>query len=990
MEGRPILRIRGGVAVVCTLVLLVFAGQAMASGITNSGDDLRTGWYPGETAITPELVKSGTFGQEWSTKVEGQVYAQPLLANGTLFVATERNWIYGLDPATGSAKWGKALEHSTPWNPVDIGCADLTPSIGATATPVIDPATGVAYMTHKSYASGGSGEARWWMDAIDVASGAEKPGFPVELGGEAQNAPGQKFLAANELQRPGLLLMEGVVYAGFGSHCDVDPYQGWVFGVSTGGTVRARWTTEPGTNGGGIWQSGAGLTSDRPGSILLSTGNGYLPEGHILGSKPPENLGQSIVRLQVQSNGSLKATDFFAPYDANALNEWDADFGSGGVTGLPSEYFGTKTTPNLAVAVGKDGYVYVLNRDELGGFGEGTGGEDKVVQRLGPYGGVWSRPGVWPGEGGWVYIPTASSGNTAGGSAGNLRVYRYGLSGKGTPLLSLAGTSSEAFGFSSGAPVITSNGTASGSALVWVIWSPNGSGVGAQLRAYAPVPVKEEPALLWSAPVGTSSKFATPGVGLGRMYVGTRDEHVVGFGSPVTPALSGSPTEFPPTVVGSESAAKTMTLTANEKVTINSTESIKTTSPQFKIGTISASFPLTLTPGQKLTIPITFAPKGTGPQGANLTVTTSTGKTVPFSLFGTGQAAGPKLEASPTVLTLGGTTVGSSLFGTATFKNVGAATLTITNGFVPAPPFYVEEALPPKMEPNQEVAVPMRFTPTANGNFEGTLTVESTGGTATVHLTGTAAPPGFLQVSPPLNFGKVPIGGEAIRSFSITNTGGLPVKINISKPPIASEFRAITALPEGESTIAPAQTVTETVAMRPSVVGAASDVWRIHGEDASGLHEVLFSGEGVPPTPAGLISNLPGQGVLSLQGAGPLATLAGSALTASRSGFVTLRVRCPADETSCIGTVALRVSIATGSPGHIRHVLILLAHGPFKVAGGKLVTVRLQLSARGRALLTRLHRLRVRATIAAHDVAGRHHTSTFTVTIRPVPARSSH
>ena len=367
------MRTRGCVTLVCLLALLAFAGQARASGITNSSEDLRTGWYPNEGSITPGLVTGGTFGKEWEAHVQGQVYAQPLLDGSTLLVATEKNKVYGLDPATGHEQWSTTLPHSTPWNPGDIGCADLTPGIGVTGTPVIDPETGIAYMTHKTYASGSSGPASWWMDAINMSTHAEQPGFPVELGGEAQNLPGLNFDATDELQRPGLLLMEGVVYAGFGSDCDHDPYQGWVFGVSESGPVKARWATTE--DGGGIWQSGAGLTSDGAGRILLATGNGFDLEPPIPGSTPVEGtFGQSVVRLQVQGNGTLKAADFFTPYNANSLNTWDADFGSGGVTGLPSPYFGTTGAggiPHLAVIVGKDGYVYLLNRDNLGGYGLG-------------------------------------------------------------------------------------------------------------------------------------------------------------------------------------------------------------------------------------------------------------------------------------------------------------------------------------------------------------------------------------------------------------------------------------------------------------------------------------------------------------------------------------------------------------------------------------------------------------------------------------------
>ena len=130
-------------SVVFVSLMLGGGGQAFASEaeITNSGENLRTGWYPEESSITPQLVSGGTFGQLWSTPVEGQVYAQPLLADGTLLVATENNEVYGLNPTTGALKWSKPLSLGEPWNPAEIGCGDLAPSIGVTATPVIDPAT---------------------------------------------------------------------------------------------------------------------------------------------------------------------------------------------------------------------------------------------------------------------------------------------------------------------------------------------------------------------------------------------------------------------------------------------------------------------------------------------------------------------------------------------------------------------------------------------------------------------------------------------------------------------------------------------------------------------------------------------------------------------------------------------------------------------------------------------------------------------------------
>jgi hypothetical protein len=872
-ERKRIRMTRGRVvSALCTLVVLACAttGVAHAAGVTNAGDDLRTGWYPDQSSLTPQLVSGGTFGQLWSTVVDGQVYGQPLLANGTLLAVTENNKVYGLNPATGAAKWAAPLNLGTPWKAADIGCGDLTPNVGVTATPVIDAATNTAYMTHKTYASGTSGPAAYYMDAIDLATGMQKAGFPVRLSGTAQNASGQTFNATNELQRPGLLLLDGVVYAAFAGHCDITPYQGWVFGVSTAGVVKARWVANQTGNGAGIWQSGAGIASDGPGNMLLSTGNGGAPNSAILGSTPPANLGESVVRLKVQADGTLRATDFFAPFDAFSLDSWDADFASGGVTGLPAPTFGTAALPHLAVAVGKQGYVYLLNRDDLGGSRQGPSGSDRVVQRIGPYGGVWSRPGVWPGDGGYVYIPTASGGTTAAGSSGNLRVYKYGLDGAGKPALSLQATSTDAFGFSSSAPVITSDGATSGSALVWVVWTPGGSGVGAQLRAYDPVPVSGAPKLRWSAPIGTSAKFNPPGVGAGRVFVGTRDGHVLGFGSPVTPVLTGPATAFPTTTVGSTSQ-QTVTLTATDAITLSS---LRSGNAQFAIGTPSKSLPATLAAGQTIDVPVTFAPTQTGPVGGTLTATTSSGRTADFALSGTGQAAAAQLEVTPPLVSFGGTAVGGHLSGSATFKNVGSAPLTINAVRLPSAPFGASgaPAVGSTIAPGASVTVTVTFDPTQAGTFEDAIGLDTTGGNDEVGLSGSAGSAGTLAIRSETNdYGTVVVGQRAARTFTVSNTGGVPVTITKSKPPTGGAFAATTTLAEG-TTIAPGQTLTESVTFAPNGPGTLSGTWSINGDDSTGLHQVTFSGAGSVPAPAAPAWSLngaatfPSAGVLKLTG----------------------------------------------------------------------------------------------------------------------------
>lgn len=518
-------------------IALALASAAHAAQVGRDADLLRTGWYRDQPGISPQAISSGSFGQLFSTGVTGAVYGQPLVFGNTLLVATQANWIYGLDPISGAIQWSRSV--GTPWNSLDtLACSDIVPVVGVTATPVIDDVTGIAYFTSKTYQSGTSGPAIWTMHAVAVATGAEQPGFPVTIQGTADNNPDQTFSPSTQNQRPGLLLLNGVVYAAFGSVCDITPFQGWVIGVSTAGSITTRWVDLSGSNtsGAGIWMAGSALVSDGPGQILFSTGNGMgvgTPTVPSPGHSPPADLGESIVRLSVQVDGSLLPSDFFTPSNASVnYDAADIDVGSGGVVGLPYPWFGTVTYPNLFVEVGKPGILYLLAGNSLGGYQQGAGGGDQVVQEIGPDGGVWSKPAVWGGDGGWVYVPTADTTLSAEPSVGYLRAYHAGVDGLGVPTLALAGSAADFFGVSSSAPIVTSDGTRSGSALLWIIWNPDGSGVGAQLRAYDVVPVNGTLHLRFSADVGQGSKFNPPGVAGNRLYVGTRDGHVIGFGLP--------------------------------------------------------------------------------------------------------------------------------------------------------------------------------------------------------------------------------------------------------------------------------------------------------------------------------------------------------------------------------------------------------------------------------------------------------------------------
>jgi hypothetical protein len=548
---------------------LGFPCSAPAGSPVAGNDPLRSGWYPDQPGLNPSAGGQCAFGELWASQVDGQVYAAPLVEpdvgpNGTLLVATETNNIYGFDAVTGQQLWTRNLGPA--WNPADLdpNCLDLVPSVGITSTPAIDSATNTAYLVRKTYANGTSGPPAHYAHAIDLTNGAEKPNFPVLLEGAADNDPTATFDPTRQLQRPGLLLMNGVVYAAFGGHCDIPPYRGWVMGISTQGTARvggpitARWTDEAlvppsppqvGRPGGGIWQAGGRLVSDKPGEIVLASGNGDIPPAPTPGATPSNKLGEAAIRLQVLATGALQAKDFWTPCNAQDLSDRDADLGSGAPLVLPDS-FGTAAVPHLLVVVGKDPPIYLLNRDDFGGFqqgpagscpdGSGNPGDDIATQASPPPNspGVWASPAMWPGDGGLFYI--ASPSFPQFGLAGKLNAWRVVDNG-GQPILSLAGQSSDNFGFGSSSAIITSDGTASGSGMMWIIFLPDSSGVGAELRAYDASPSGGLLTLRGSWPIGTGNKFTTPTVRAGRMYVGARDGNVRAFG-----VTNQSASEAPP------------------------------------------------------------------------------------------------------------------------------------------------------------------------------------------------------------------------------------------------------------------------------------------------------------------------------------------------------------------------------------------------------------------------------------------------------------
>ena len=811
-----------------------------AARLTSTSDNLRTGWYSNQAALDPVIVGGPTFGRLWQTTLPltaGEaVFAQPLIEGSTVFIVTEANNLYALDAQTGAVKASRAL--GTAFRATDIGCGDLVPTIGVTGTPVIDDATGTAYFFSKSYLGDPNitdpSNVGWFVHAVDVNTLVERPGFPVVVTGTASNDATVSFDAFVEHQRTALLLLNGVVYAGFGSHCDAGGWRGWVVGVGTDGAVKTLFSTMVGSDwGGGIWGSGGGLVSDGAGRIFVTTGNGsnvdVTPR-----ATPNWQLSESAVRLQVQSDGSLLPTDFFAPYNRVMLDQNDDDFGAGGPVGLPSQYFGTAANPNLLIAGGKGGTIYVIDRDHMGGFMQGGGGGDAVLSTTTTLAGLWSRVAVWPGDGGYVYVVPAST---------SMQALKYGLSSTGAPTFSPAGVTSARFGYTSGSPIVTSDGANPGTAIVWANNSTAAFGTGT-LQGYSAVPdATGTLKLLYEDTYGPAAKFSVPGVGDGRLYVGSADGHVLAYGAPINAALTVPPQAFGQVVVGATETLNVV-LTAQQAVTVTS---LATSSAAFAVGKPSVTLPASLAAGASLTVPVTFAPTAAQLFAASLTVGTSAG-VVAGSLRGTGQTAGPALQISPTVASFGGVARGTSNTLNVTLTNVGAQALAWSGFTQPVTPFSLSglPALGQTLASGASLTIALTYAPTVNGTFNSSFTVQSTGGNVTVMTSGSAGDPPALSISPEtLAFPIGATGQVQTMGFTVTNTGGSPLTITKSKPPSLGIFTAQTPLDEG--TVIPAgQSRFEIVAFSSPTVGTFSDQWIITADDGSGVQTLSFTGTTVP------------------------------------------------------------------------------------------------------------------------------------------------
>jgi len=378
--------------VAATVLVFLTAATAQVNVLTHRYDSARDGQNVSETLLTPANVNQTQFGSIFSFNVDGWVAAQPLYMQGltvggggvhnVLFVATLHDSVYALDAdnLNGSAPlWQTSfIDRSAGVTTVPIaeqGCPFVTlfTEVGVLGTPVIDPTTNTMYVVAKTKeVSGSVTNYVFRLHALDVATGLEKFGGPVVMNPTFQGPNGQITLNNQmNMQRPALLLSNGTVYVSFGSNgCDRNAH-GWVVAMDATSLQQiAVFNSTPGQSfGGSVWNGDEGPAADSSGNVFLSTANGFFTA-----TTGGQDYGDSVLKLNLLG-GNLSVADYFTPFDQSNMNTNDLDLGSGAVALLPDQ---TGPNPHLAAAIGKSGTLYLLNRDNMGGYN--PNGDTQIVQ----------------------------------------------------------------------------------------------------------------------------------------------------------------------------------------------------------------------------------------------------------------------------------------------------------------------------------------------------------------------------------------------------------------------------------------------------------------------------------------------------------------------------------------------------------------------------------------------------------------------------------
>lgn len=500
---------------------------------TYHNDNSRSGLNSQETVLTTSNVNTATFGQLFTYTVDGQIYAQPLYVPGVAvagkgthnvaFVATENDSVYAFDADSNAGANAAPLWQAAFANPAngitavpssDVSCSNISPEIGITGTPVIDQTSGTFYVVAKTKeVSGDTTQYFQRLHALDITSGAEKFGGPfvIEASVPGSCYPNQNgrvvFSALHQNQRAGLVLQNGILVVVWASHCDNNPYTGWVmaFEASTGKRL-AVFNDDPDMGvesyecRGGVWQGGAAPAVDSAGNLYLATGNGYFNA-----NDAGLDYGDSVLKIsRTPGTATLGVADYFTPSDQQTLDDNDTDMGSGGVLLLPVQ---PGANPDLAVAVGKEGSIFLLNRDNMGKFSPTS---NQVVQELpDAIGGIWGMPAYFNST---VYF---------GGQYDSVKAFPLS---DGLFAASPSSQSTNTYTYPGPTPSVSANGTSNG--IVWALDNgAAGRGGPAVLYAYHATNLAH---LLYSSAqnatrdqLGPAVNFTVPTVVDGKVYIGT-------------------------------------------------------------------------------------------------------------------------------------------------------------------------------------------------------------------------------------------------------------------------------------------------------------------------------------------------------------------------------------------------------------------------------------------------------------------------------------
>ncbi len=404
----------------------------------------RDGVYT-QALITPALAAAMHVDPTFVAAIQGPTYAQPLFLDGgvggkdLVFAATEQNWIYALDAATGATVWSKKV--GEPVKLSDLPCGNIT-TLGITGTPVIDGASRTIFADAMTSPDGG-GTKKHLIVGLSIDTGESRPGFPVDVSATAKT-PGLSFDSEIENQRGALIVAGGILYVPYGGHYgDCGAFHGWVVGVplANPSAVKA-WATLG--KGGGTWAPG-GLSSDGNG-VYLATGNTF--------GAPTWLGGEAIIHLGAGPVFSNSPADYFAPTDWKALDSGDVDIGGSGpvLFDLPGA-----VPSKLAVALGKNGKAYLLDRENLGGVSEAVTTAEVTTNEI-----INAAAVVKTGTATYVILRGAGK-LCPSGTNGTLVALKIGV---GVPPTITTAWCADGHGF--GSPVVTTTDGHAG-AVVWTL-----------------------------------------------------------------------------------------------------------------------------------------------------------------------------------------------------------------------------------------------------------------------------------------------------------------------------------------------------------------------------------------------------------------------------------------------------------------------------------------------------------------------------------------